>query len=91
MMHEYAIDTAFKDVMFAIALGKIEEPFHVKDGYLLYNNRLCVTHNMCDKFLYESHICKSHFNFVFIFLYHQIFAKNVNLAMMALPYTERVQ
>ena len=55
MMHEYAIDTAFKDVMFAIALGKIEEPFHVKDGYLLYGNRLCVKHNMHIKVIYEKH------------------------------------
>ena len=55
MIYEYAIDTNFKDVMPAIALGKIEEPFCVKDGYLLYGNRLCVTHNMCKKVMYESH------------------------------------
>ena len=55
MINEYAIDPKFKDVMFVIALGKIEEPFHVKDGYLLYSNRLCVTYNMCNKVMYESH------------------------------------
>ena len=32
---EFSIDSNFKDIMLAIALGKIEEPFHVKDCYLL--------------------------------------------------------
>ena len=49
MIDEYVIDTNFKDVMFAITLGKTEEPFHAKDGYLLYGNRLCVAHNMRKK------------------------------------------
>ena len=39
MVDEYAMDTYFKDVMSAIALGKKKEPFYVKDGYLLYGNR----------------------------------------------------
>ena len=55
MIDEYAIDTNFKDVISAVALGKIEEPFHVKDGYLLYGNQLCVAHNTHDKVMYESH------------------------------------
>ena len=55
MIDEYAIDTDFKVVMPAIAMGKNEEPFHLKDGYLLYGNRLCVTHNMGGKVMYESH------------------------------------
>ena len=33
MIDEYVINTDFKDVMFAIAMGKNEEPFHVKDGF----------------------------------------------------------
>ena len=55
MIDEYAIDLDFKDVMSVIALGKIKEPFHVKDSYLLYGNRLYVTRNMRDKVMYESH------------------------------------
>ena len=55
MIDYYAIDLYFRDVMSTIALGKIEEPFHVKYGYLLYNNRLCVTHALRDKVMYESH------------------------------------
>ena len=55
MIDEYAIDPDYKDVMSAIALGKNEEPFTLKDGYLLYGNRLCVTHSLRDKVMYESH------------------------------------
>ena len=39
VINEYAMDPDFKDVMSAIAMGKNEEPFHVKDAYLLYGNR----------------------------------------------------
>ena len=55
MIDEYAGDLKFKDVIFAIAFGKIEEQFHVKDVYLLYNNRSCVTHNMRNKVMHKSH------------------------------------
>ena len=55
MLDEYAIDPHFKDVMFAIALGKKEEPFNVQDGYLLYGNRLCVTQALREKVMFESH------------------------------------
>ena len=40
---EYATDPDFKDIMSAFAIGKKEEPYDLKDGYLLYDNRLCVT------------------------------------------------
>ena len=55
MIDEYATNQDFKDVMSAIAMGKNEEPFHVKDGYLLNGNRLCITYNLRNKVMYESH------------------------------------
>ena len=55
MIDEYAFDPNFKDVMYAITMGKNEEPFHVKYGYLLYGNRSCVTHNLREKVMFESH------------------------------------
>ncbi|MCO5562635.1 hypothetical protein L7F22_016263 [Adiantum nelumboides] len=55
MIDEYAIDPDFKDVISAIALGKKEEPFTLEDGYLLHGNRLCITHSLCEKVMYESH------------------------------------
>ena len=38
MIDEYVLDPDFKDIMFALALGKKEEPYNVKDGFLLYGN-----------------------------------------------------
>ena len=38
MIDEYDMNPDFKDVMFDIAMGKNEEPFTVKHGYLLYGN-----------------------------------------------------
>ena len=55
MIDDYAIDNDFKDVMSAIALGKKEEPYTLQDGYLLYGNRLCVTHSLREKVMLESH------------------------------------
>ncbi|MCO5563769.1 hypothetical protein L7F22_017416 [Adiantum nelumboides] len=55
MIDEYAIDPDFKDVISAIALGKKEEPFTLEDGYLLHGNRLCITHSLREKVMYESH------------------------------------
>ncbi|MCO5567329.1 hypothetical protein L7F22_021019 [Adiantum nelumboides] len=39
----------------AIALGKKEEPFTLQDGYLLHGNRLCITHSLREKVMFESH------------------------------------
>ncbi|MCO5590784.1 hypothetical protein L7F22_044759 [Adiantum nelumboides] len=55
MIDEYAIDPDFKDVISAIALAKKEEPFTLKDGYLLHGNRLCITHSLREKVMYKSH------------------------------------
>ena len=55
MIDEYVIDLVFKDVMSALTLGKKEELYNVKYGYLLNGNRLYATHNMSDKVMYESH------------------------------------
>ena len=55
MIDDYATDSDFKNVMSAIAIGKKEEPFTLQDGYLLYGNRLCVTHSLREKVMFESH------------------------------------
>ena len=54
MIDENATDWDFEDVMSAIAMGKNEEPFIIKDGYLLYGNCLCVTHALHDKVIPSS-------------------------------------
>ena len=55
MVDEYAMDPNFKDIMSAFAIGKKEEPYDLKDGYLLYGNWLCVTQGLRDKVMYETH------------------------------------
>ncbi|MCO5608661.1 hypothetical protein L7F22_062875 [Adiantum nelumboides] len=55
MVHEYATDPNFCDVMSTIALGKRQEPYVVQDGYSLYGSRLCVTKSLREKVMYESH------------------------------------
>ncbi|MCO5585889.1 hypothetical protein L7F22_039823 [Adiantum nelumboides] len=55
IIDEYPIDPDFKDVISAIALGKKEEPFTLEDGYLLHDNRLCITHSLREQVMYESH------------------------------------
>ncbi|MCO5553817.1 hypothetical protein L7F22_007343 [Adiantum nelumboides] len=55
MVDEYATDPNLCDVMSAIALGKMQEPYVVQDGYLLYGSWLCVTKSLREKVMYESH------------------------------------
>ena len=40
--------------MSTFTLGKKQEPYNVRHSYILYNNRLCSTHSMHDKVMYES-------------------------------------
>ena len=55
MVDEYATDPDLKDIMSVFAIGKKEEPYDLKDGYLLYGNRLCITHGLREKVMYETH------------------------------------
>ena len=41
--------------MSALAIGKKEEPYKIKDDYLLYSHKLCVTCSLLEKIMYESH------------------------------------
>ena len=55
MIKKNDIDLKLKDVLFVSVLAKKEELFNGKDGYLVYDKRLCVTQNMHDKVMNESH------------------------------------
>ena len=57
MIDEYAVDLDFKDIKSPLVLGKKEEPYIVKDCFLIYGSRLCVTHSLCEKVISESHAC----------------------------------
>ena len=56
MIDEYATDQDFRDIITSLALGKKEEPYTIQDGYLLHGHRLCITHSLREKVMYESHV-----------------------------------
>ena len=56
MIDKYATNLNFKEIMFALALGKKDQPYDVKDIFVLYSNRLHFTCSLCEKVMYESHV-----------------------------------
>lgn len=55
MIDAYASDIDFANVMSALAIGKTQDPYMLKDGFLLYESRLCVTQALRKKVMNESH------------------------------------
>ena len=55
MINKYAEDSDYKDVMAGLAQGQAQDPYSLKEGFLLYGNRLCVTKDMRGKVMSESH------------------------------------
>ena len=55
MVDAYAMDTNFANVMSALSMGKTQDPYVLKDGFLLYGSRLCVTKDLRAKVMLESH------------------------------------
>ena len=55
MVDVYANDPNFANVMSALNLGKIQDSYMLKDGFLLYDSRLCVTQAPREKVIIESH------------------------------------
>ena len=44
MIDAYATDLDFANVMSALAIGKTQDPYMLKDGFLLYDSKLmCYT------------------------------------------------
>ena len=54
MVDAYAIDVDFANVMSALSMAKTQDPYVLKDGFLLYGSRLCVTKNLREKAMLES-------------------------------------
>ena len=55
MVDAYAINPNFANAMFALTNGKTQDPYMLKDGFLLYNSKLCVTQGLRKKVMQESH------------------------------------
>ena len=52
---EYAIDPNFNNVMSAITMKKTQDPYKVSNGHILHGNCLCITKNLIEKVIMESH------------------------------------
>ncbi|MCO5583735.1 hypothetical protein L7F22_037649 [Adiantum nelumboides] len=55
MIGKYAEDSDYQGIMQGLAQGRVIEPYSLKEGFLLYENRLCVTKDMRGKVMGESH------------------------------------
>ena len=55
MVDAYGMDANFANVMSALSMGKTQDPYMLKDGFLLYGSKLCVTKDLRVKVMLESH------------------------------------
>ena len=56
MIDDYINDEDFASIMATISNNLPHEPYSLKDGFLLHGSRLCITKNLRDKVMYESHV-----------------------------------
>ena len=56
MIGDYINDEDFASIMATISNNLPHEPYSLKDGVLLHGSRLCITKNLRDKVMYESHV-----------------------------------
>lgn len=56
MIDAYASDLDFANIMSALDIGKTQDPYMIKDGFLLYDSKLCVTQSLREKVMLESHV-----------------------------------
>ena len=56
MIDDYVNDEDFASIMANISNETPYEPYSLKDGFLLHGSRLCITKNLRDKVMYESHV-----------------------------------
>ena len=55
MIESYAQDSDYQEIMARLAQGHTQDPYSLKEGFLLHGNRLCITKDMCPKVMSESH------------------------------------
>ena len=56
MIDAYVNDEDYASIMANIFNDLSHEPYSLKDGFLLHGSWLCITKNLRDKFMYESHV-----------------------------------
>ena len=53
---DYVIDEDYASIMANISNDIPHEPYFLKGGFLLHGSQLCITKNLRDKVMYESHV-----------------------------------
>ena len=56
MIDDYTNDEDFASIMATISNNLPHEPYSLKDGFILYGLRLCITKNLREKLMNESHV-----------------------------------
>ena len=56
MLDDYTNDEDFASIMATISNNLPHEPYSLKDGFLLHGSRLCITKNLREKVMHESHV-----------------------------------
>ena len=56
MIDDYSNDEDYASIMANISNDLPHEPYSLKDGFLLHGSRLCITKNLRDKVMHESHV-----------------------------------
>ena len=55
MIESYAQDSNYQEIMARLAQGHTQDPYSLKEGFLLHGNWLCITKDMHAKVMSESH------------------------------------
>ena len=55
MIDKYAQDSDYGDIIRNLESNVSQEPFSLKEGFLLHGSRLCITKDLREKVMYESH------------------------------------
>ena len=55
MREAYASDEDFATIYSALQEGKSDETFSLNDGFLMHGNRLCITKDLRENIMFESH------------------------------------
>ena len=56
MIEGYNQDEDFPPIFDDLTNGITKEPYALKEGFLIYGSRLCITKNLHEKVMFESHV-----------------------------------
>ena len=56
LIDSYDQDEDFATIFNDLTNGITKEPYSLKEGFLMYGSRLCITKHRCEKVMFESHV-----------------------------------